>query len=115
MSVCKALGMMSSVLGVVSEHWPGQYSRRSRRGQIPHIQVPVKIDPSHFQETISINIRHCIVNGNNAPRILSLKRQYCVHGVDCFNGLPSISNTSTGPIDLRSFASFEASPTTTIA
>src|SRR5438132_12896165 len=45
MSVCKALGMLSSVLGVVSEHWPGQYSRRSRRGQIPHIQVPVKIDP----------------------------------------------------------------------
>jgi hypothetical protein len=39
----------------------------------------------------------------------------CVHGVDCFNGLPSISNTSTGPTDLRSFASFEASPTTTIA
>ena len=32
----------------------------------------------------------------------------------CFNGLPSISKTSTGPIALSSLASFDASPTTTI-
>ena len=46
-------------------------------------------------------------------QIRSSYRSGC--SADCFAAFPSISSTSTGPIVLRSFASFDASPTTTIA